>query len=228
MPIAGPPLNKPFQLDQILKRGLEVKPHELALVSPQTRWTWRELDQASDQMTFNLLRLGLTAGDRVASLMPNRAALLVYYLACIKAGLVATPLNYRYTAPEIDHALEVSKPEVLFVHAERTADLVASKYAGDLPHGLISYGGTLGQNPNFEDLISGSKKASSLPPPEYLVKLKLFIKWRPSYQHRLSILQRSREGFPCQNTFSLMRWDGEILIMLGKLLFRKQGGSFFT
>ncbi|UCE64599.1 MAG: AMP-binding protein, partial [Nitrospirota bacterium] len=88
MPLAGPPLHKPFQLGQILKRGLETKPHELALVSAQTRWTWRELDQASDLLAFNFLRLGLTAGDRVASLMPNRAALLIYYLACIKAGVV--------------------------------------------------------------------------------------------------------------------------------------------
>lgn len=87
MPIAGPPLHKPFQLDQILKRGLEIKPQELALVSAQTCWTWRELDHASDQLAINFFRLGLAAGDRVASLMPNRGALLVFYLACIKAGL---------------------------------------------------------------------------------------------------------------------------------------------
>ena len=166
MPTAGPPIHKPFQLGQILKRGLEIKPHELALVSAQARWTWRELDQASDLLAFNFLCLGLTAGDRVASLMPNRAALLVFYLGCIKAGLVATPLNYRYTAPEIDHALEVSKPEILFVHVERTPDITASQYAGDLPHGYISYGGAIGKNPKFEDLISGSQEAGSLQPPD--------------------------------------------------------------
>ena len=31
--------------------------------------------------------------------MPNRIDLVVHYLACFKAGLIATPLNYRYTAP---------------------------------------------------------------------------------------------------------------------------------
>ena len=30
--------------------------------------------------------------------MPNRVDLVVHYLACFKAGLIATPLNYRYTA----------------------------------------------------------------------------------------------------------------------------------
>ena len=49
--------------------------------------------------------LGLEPGDRVASLMPNRVDLVVHYLACFRAGLIATPLNYRYTAREIDHAL---------------------------------------------------------------------------------------------------------------------------
>jgi AMP-binding enzyme len=42
--------------------------------------------------------LGLEPGDRVASLVPNRVDLVVHYLACFRAGLIATPLNYRYTA----------------------------------------------------------------------------------------------------------------------------------
>ena len=153
MPIVGPPLEKPFQLDQVLHYGLETKPDDLALVSAATRWTWRELDQSSTQLAANLVRLGVKKGDRVASLMPNRAALLVHYLACIKAGFVATPLNYRYTSPEIDHALEVSQPSILFAHAERSQDLTKSKLAAQVPLGLISWGGALGQSPSFEELI---------------------------------------------------------------------------
>jgi long-chain acyl-CoA synthetase len=45
--------------------------------------------------------MGLEPGDRLASLMANRIDLVIHYLACFRAGLVATPLNYRYTsAPE--------------------------------------------------------------------------------------------------------------------------------
>ena len=166
MPISGPPLKKPFQLDQILNCGLETKPDEFALVSAATRWTWRELDRASSQLATNLLRLGLKAGDRVASLMPNRGALLVHYLACIKAGFVATPLNYRYTPLEIDHALAVSQPSVLFVHAERTQDVSQSKLAGKLPLGFISWGGLLGQSPSFEELIKPQAQTNDLNRPE--------------------------------------------------------------
>jgi long-chain acyl-CoA synthetase len=79
-----------------------------ALVSAERSISWRELEEESERLARGYRSLGLEPGDRVASLMPNRIALLVHYLACFKGGLVVTPLNYRYTFREIDHALEVS------------------------------------------------------------------------------------------------------------------------
>ena len=130
MPTSGPPLERSIELVCLLENGLRSKPDEPALVSFESRWTWRELDEASRRVAGHYLGLGLKPGDRVASLMPNRGALLVHYLACIRAGLVATPLNYRYQAPEIDHALEVSGASVIVAHAERDADLAQTKLAG--------------------------------------------------------------------------------------------------
>ena len=153
MPLVGPPLKAPADLPDILKRGLEAGADTVALVSAETRWTWRELEEISDRLARNLLGLGLSPGDRVASLMPNRAALIIYYLACFRAGLVATPLNYRYMPPEIDHALGVSGASCLFAHAERAQDIAASALAGKLPLGLISYDGSLGDCARFEALI---------------------------------------------------------------------------
>jgi long-chain acyl-CoA synthetase len=95
--------------------------------------------------------------------MPNRPALIVHYLACFKAGLVATPLNYRYTAPEIDHALAVSEARALLAHVEREEDLAASQLVRKLPLGTISYGGKQGSGPAFGELVEG--EASSSPPP---------------------------------------------------------------
>jgi acyl-CoA synthetase (AMP-forming)/AMP-acid ligase II len=112
-----------------------------------------------------LLGLGLNPGDRVASLMPNRPALVVHYLACFKAGLVATPLNYRYMAPEIDHALAVSGARALLAHAEREEDLAASQLARQLPLGTISYGGKPRAGPAFDALIEREAPSSPPPPP---------------------------------------------------------------
>src|SRR4029077_4046211 len=90
-------------------------------------------------------------GDRIASLMPNRILLLVHYLACFRAGLVTTPLNYRYAPREIDHALEVSGARAIVAHAERADDLAATALAG----GLLQIGleGALGDGPTLEQLV---------------------------------------------------------------------------
>ena len=158
-------VERPLSLCDLLGVGVAESPDGLALISADTRWTWRMLDDLSDRLAHSLLELGLKPGDRVASLMPNRPALVVHYIACFKAGLVATPLNYRYMGPEIDHALEISGARVLLAHMEREADLATSELAGELPLGRIQFGGKGGSGPSFEDLIEGERPPKRLTPP---------------------------------------------------------------
>ena len=126
-------------LNDLLRIGLGAAPDETALVSIVRSLTWRELEDESSALAGGYLGLGLREGDRIASLMPNRVDLVVHYLACFKAGLVATPLNYRYTFREIDHALEVSGADALLAHVERAEDVAASALAGGLRCGVIAY-----------------------------------------------------------------------------------------
>ena len=140
MQIDGTPLDRPAApLDQLLRVGLAAGPDEPALDSATRALTWRELEEESSSLAAGYRGLGLQPGDRIASLMPNRIDLVVHYLACFKAGLVATPLNYRYTHREIDHALEVSGATALLAHAERAADLAESERAAALALGTIAY-----------------------------------------------------------------------------------------
>src|SRR5437763_1930936 len=151
----GGPLERPVTLCNLLHTGLEADRDGLALISADTRWTWRKLDELSGRLAVGLLGLGLRPGDRVASLMPNHPALVVHYLACFKAGLVATPLNYRYMAPEIDHALALSEARALLGHVERDEDLAASQRVRQLALGRITYGERSGAGPTFEELSEG-------------------------------------------------------------------------
>ncbi|HEY4232405.1 MAG TPA: class I adenylate-forming enzyme family protein [Lacipirellulaceae bacterium] len=171
MPIAGPKLERPTKLVNLLDVGLTTKPDAPALVSLDQTWSWRELDQAATRLARHYLALGLAPGDRVASLMPNRAALLIHYVACLKAGLVATPLNYRYQAPEIDHALETSGAAVLVAHAERDDVVAESEQARRLPLGLISYGRDsydrdATPHPRLEELMATDASPIELPVPD--------------------------------------------------------------
>ena len=163
MPLNGKSLNIPVNTTDLLHAGLERHPDDLAVVSTASRWSWRELDNATHNLAANLLQLGLEPGDRVASLMPNRDALLIHYMACIRTGLIAVPLNYRYMSPEIDHALEVSDATVLVAHAERTQDLAMSKLAPSLPQGIIYYEASNGSTDEFQHLLQPVRGADSLP-----------------------------------------------------------------
>jgi long-chain acyl-CoA synthetase len=170
VPIAGPKLERPTKLANLLDVGLATKPDAPALVSLERIWSWRELDLAATRLARNYLALGLATGDRVASLMPNRAALLIHYIGCLKAGLVATPLNYRYQAPEIDHALETSGASLLVAHVERDDVIAASQQVPRLPLGLISYGGDSsnrdgGSYPRLEVLMTSDSSPVELPVP---------------------------------------------------------------
>jgi len=163
MPLAGPHLEGPIDPRDVLGRGLAACPDATAISDAEGLLTWRELDFASRRLAASWLALGLEPGDRVASLMPNRTAVVLHYLACVRAGLVCTPLNYRYQAPEMDHALEVSGARVLLVHAEREADVAESRLARELPLCVVRYGDPSGSGPSFEALVESGATDAELP-----------------------------------------------------------------
>jgi long-chain acyl-CoA synthetase len=157
--LQGPSLTRPATPHDLLRAGLEADPDRPALIAATGRRTFNEVDRMSSRLAANLLTLGLQPGDRVASLMPNRPGLVVHYLACFKAGLVATPLNYRYTATESDHALAVSDASALLLHAERIEELQESRLAGGLRQGWITYGPAEGPGPSFAELVDDAPDA---------------------------------------------------------------------
>jgi long-chain acyl-CoA synthetase len=165
MPIEGASLAAPAApLHDVLRPGIEASPDAIALASAERAMTWREADEARRRLAGGYAALGLAPGERLASLMPNRIDLAIHYLACATAGLVATPLNYRYTAREIDHALEVGGASALVVHAERAADVEASRLAGSLKRGVVWYEGAGGDGPRFEALAASAP--ADPPPPD--------------------------------------------------------------
>jgi hypothetical protein len=52
-------------------------------------------ERGEHNLAGNLLDVGPQPGDRVASLMPNCTALIIHYIACMKAGLAGVQLKDR-------------------------------------------------------------------------------------------------------------------------------------
>ncbi|HEX5587317.1 MAG TPA: AMP-binding protein [Acidimicrobiia bacterium] len=163
MPVSGQALDAPVDLSHLVDGLARETPDRVAVRSPERSTTWAQLDAASARLARNYLRLGLAPGDRVASLMPNRERLLLHYLACFRAGLVVTPLNYRYAGPEIDHALEVSGAAMLVAHAERVDDLARCALVPDLRLGVVTAEGSGGAT-TLESLLAADTAPVDLTP----------------------------------------------------------------
>ncbi|HEU4946004.1 MAG TPA: AMP-binding protein [Kribbella sp.] len=72
-----------------------------ALVDGDRRLSWAQLDAAVDAAAQGFAAAGLVPGYRVVLLMANSVEFVTSYLGCLRAGLVAVPLNTGLTAGEI-------------------------------------------------------------------------------------------------------------------------------
>jgi fatty-acyl-CoA synthase len=92
--------------------------------------TWAELDARVGALAGGLRALNLTPGDRVGVLADNDVRTFELFLACLRAQLVFTPLNWRLAAPELSAVLDDCRPAALFhdvANAERSADLAGQR-----------------------------------------------------------------------------------------------------
>ncbi|QFT54640.1 class I adenylate-forming enzyme family protein [Microbulbifer sp. THAF38] len=163
MPFYGDPLLKPADLKNLLEVSLDSKPDEIALLCSSRAWTWRELQRDIDTLAERLAAKGFRQGERFASLMPNQGEMLIFLLSCIKLGLVAVPLNYRYTSAEIDRALEVSGAVALCVDEELREDIRSNKSVSGLSKGILIFESALENTWNFESLVDSGLPAVGPP-----------------------------------------------------------------
>ena len=82
--------------------------------------TWAEFEEKANRFANFLLSRGLKKGDKVAILLMNCLEWLPIYFGALKAGCLAVPLNFRYTADEIKYCLELSDADALVFGPEFT------------------------------------------------------------------------------------------------------------
>ncbi|NLA85193.1 MAG: acyl--CoA ligase, partial [Clostridiales bacterium] len=80
--------------------------------------TWRVFDEKANRMANLLLKRGIKKGQKVAILLMNCLEWLPIYFGILKAGAVAVPLNFRYTAKEIKYCLNLSDTVALIFGPE--------------------------------------------------------------------------------------------------------------
>ena len=82
--------------------------------------TWREFDEKANRFANFLLSRGFGKGDKIAILLMNCLEWLPIYFGVLKAGCMAVPLNFRYTADEIKYCLDLADAAALVFGPEFT------------------------------------------------------------------------------------------------------------
>ena len=75
--------------------------------------TYRQLNDSVNRFAAGVQELGINKGDRVAIFMPNCPQLVISYYGTLRAGGIAVPCNFLYTANEIQNQLNDSGAEVI-------------------------------------------------------------------------------------------------------------------
>ena len=87
-------------------------------------WTFAEIDAWTSRLAHRMREVdGVRPGDRVAIMLPNVVHWPVVWLAALKAGAVAVPVNCAYQRADLAFVLRDSGARVVFADAER-ANLV--------------------------------------------------------------------------------------------------------
>lgn len=96
------------------------------------RWTYGELHCAVDRLAAWIVgEFGYASGERLATLSKNNAEMVILQLACIRAGTIFMPLNWRLAVKELEGLVADARPVLLFCqngltppdNAPRTIDI---------------------------------------------------------------------------------------------------------
>ena len=115
--------------------------------------TWAVFDEKANRFANLLISRGIKKGDKVG--------ILPIYFGALKAGAIAVPLNFRYTADEIKYCVELADVDVLvfgpeFIgRVEEIADIIVRVkylfYVGESCPGFAEHYDSLAANCHSSD-----------------------------------------------------------------------------
>ncbi|HET6952427.1 MAG TPA: AMP-binding protein [Acidimicrobiales bacterium] len=109
-----PPLQGTFAtVDEAMDAAAEQFGDREAYVDGDRRWTFAEWIAAADALAAGLAARGVRPGDVVALMLPPSIDYAVAYAAALRVGAVATGLNTRLGAREVDAIIQRCQPAVV-------------------------------------------------------------------------------------------------------------------
>jgi len=103
-------------------------------------YTAREMDAEATRLAHALTGLGVGHGDRIATLLENRAEQVVSFFAALKLGAVQVPINTGYKGEFLRHQLADSGARVFIVQgdfASRAVETIGADTTPDVAHCIV-------------------------------------------------------------------------------------------
>jgi len=112
--------NRQRNLEDLFDEFAEKWSGRECLVLGDSRITYDQLPDMVRGASYRLSKkLGIRSGDRVAILAANSPEWVISFFAVTFLGAIAVAINGWWTAAEIDHALQLTKPKVLIGDSRR-------------------------------------------------------------------------------------------------------------
>ena len=152
-------------LAEELRAAAREAPDRTFLRMMNGRWTFRDIDEASDRFAARLAKLGAGKGDVVSAMLDNGQEFLVAWFATAKLGAVLAPVNTSFRGAGLRAALELAGARLIVAHAhlrEGWEPVVAQLPA--LEHAIVVGGDLRDGDLAFDDLASGGDIAPAPAP----------------------------------------------------------------
>ena len=118
----------PFKFfHECISHFAQTQPDHEALVAIDAKYTYKEMDEATDTIAAALHQRGVKERDRVALLLPRTSRLILSLFGVLKAGAAYIPCDPDYPADRIKLILEDSEARYIITTADRMDSVPADK-----------------------------------------------------------------------------------------------------
>jgi acyl-CoA synthetase (AMP-forming)/AMP-acid ligase II len=106
-----------FTVYDAITRGAALDRDAPAVIQGDRTLSFGDFHRRVDELAAGLAGLGVGRGERLCVLAQNDAAYLDLYGACARQGIIAYPINWRLTGPEVERVVERARPAMMVVDA---------------------------------------------------------------------------------------------------------------
>ncbi len=113
----------PLCIHQMFEAQVELTPNAIAVISADTRVSYRELNEQANRLAGYLIEQGVTADSLVGLCVERSELMLVSLLAILKAGGAYVPLDPNYPSSRLNYMLADSNVSIVITQGHLSADL---------------------------------------------------------------------------------------------------------